>query len=278
MEYENRPVPENNLSTEHPLKEFFTLLAGLTVIVVLAVAALATLAQTLARQIPFRFEEQLLADGSFFSDQKLTPAEQRIEQYLRELGGGLAANMDLPPDMPLNIHYSSDDTVNAFAFLGGHIVIFKGLIDHMPHENSLAMVLAHEIAHIKRRHPIVAAGRGITVTVALAAMTGIGDSAVADLVSLIGVPLTLGFSRAQEEAADKDALAALQAYYGHVLGAEALFYVLEEHSFTEPPVFLSTHPATDARIQQITARQGEDTGKDTTPLPNFLKLKSTDQD
>ena len=50
--------------------------------------------------------------------------------------------MDLPKDMSITVHYSTDKTVNAMATLVGNIIIFQGLIDVLPNENALAMVMA----------------------------------------------------------------------------------------------------------------------------------------
>ena len=40
-----------------------------------------------------------------------------------------------------------DDTLNAFAAPGGYIWIYSGLIKYLDHEDDLAGVLGHEIAH-----------------------------------------------------------------------------------------------------------------------------------
>ena len=110
--------------------------------------------------------------------------------------------MDLPAEMQITVHYASDDTVNAMATLGGNIVVFQGLIDTVDSENALAMVLAHEIAHVRHRHPIVAMGRGFTVMLALSALSGVGDGMIQQWVGSMGMLPMLAFSREQEEAAD----------------------------------------------------------------------------
>ena len=63
---------------------------------------------------------------------------------------------------------------NAFATLGGHIAVTSGLYRRMPSENALALVLAHEIAHVSARDPISALGGSATLAllVALAVVAG----------------------------------------------------------------------------------------------------------
>ena len=47
------------------------------------------------------------------------------------------------------------DLVNAIAFPGGNILIFRGLLKKSPSADALAGVLAHEMQHILHRHGTV---------------------------------------------------------------------------------------------------------------------------
>lgn len=276
MSYENRQVPEGiNISHNHPLREFFTLLAGLVGIITAVVIVLGLLANLLAPLIPFSLEKKLLGSMEipWQSNGNSSQRDSEVQRYLQALGEKLAAEMDLPEAIELNIRYNNAATINAYATLGGNIVLYRGMLRRLPHENAVAMVLAHEIAHVKLRHPIVAAGRGITVALALASITGLSDNnMVAGLINQIGITSTLGFSRSQETAADEEALLALQRYYGHVSGAEALFAILQSSSSITPPDFLSTHPGSAQRIKRIKefAREHGSTGS-VTALPEELK-------
>ncbi|KPK67080.1 MAG: hypothetical protein AMJ84_13975 [Acidithiobacillales bacterium SM23_46] len=131
------------------------------------VAVLAYFAQSLARFIPYHYETQI-------ADQyrAMYPPRTEVTEYLQQLVDHLAIAQELPADMRLTVHYVDKDTINAFATVGGHIVVFRGLLEKMPNENALAMVLAHEIAHVKHRHPIQVLGRGVVVGLALSIVTG----------------------------------------------------------------------------------------------------------
>jgi len=276
MEYENRTVPEGiNVSKENPLKDFFILTFGLGAAVVALVVALSFLAGWLVQFVPFETEVMLTEKFSFseFMEpemQKEKQKEKKNEQqkaqqleeekkqkkiiaYLQNLANQLATAQQLPEGMFITVHYINTDTVNAFATLGGNVIIFRGLIEKLPNENALAMVMAHEIAHIKHRDPMVAAGRGLTVALALASLTGFGDGQVAQqLLNNVGLITTLSFNRNQEEKADAEALNTLLKYYGHAKGAEVLFEILEnEQAGSTPPLFLSTHPLNENRINTI---------------------------
>lgn len=273
MSYENPPQPEGiNVSDVHPLREFFSLLLMLLLIVAVSVTALTFAAQWLAQYIPFSTEQQL---ANLFSDQiemlhehdaaSTDPEVLKREAYIRELAQRLQSHMDLPEDMKITVHYSTDDTVNAFAMLGGHVVMFAGLVDQLPNENALAMVLAHEIAHVELRHPVVAMSRGLTVSLALASIFGLTDNAgVAQLVEWLGATSTLSFSRAQERAADRRAAQALLAEYGHLEGATDLFEVFADelgasdtNTGLQMPEFRATHPALSERIEALRAQARE---------------------
>ncbi len=247
---DNPAIPEGiNTGDEHPLKEFFWLLTGVVVFIGLLVAALSISAGWLAKYIPFKYETQIVER---FIDAEPQPSE--VQQYLQDMADRLAAAEDLPEEMRITVHYDDSDTVNAFATLGGHVFFFRGLIEALPNEDALAMVMAHEIAHIKHRHPVRALGRGVTIGIALSALAGVsGSSAGERLIGDVGLITSLSFSRGQESEADLTALAALVEAYGHAAGAIQLFDVFAdlEAEHVSLPAVLRTHPLSDNRRQKM---------------------------
>ena len=276
-EYKNPEIPEGiNVTQQHPLKEFLILLVGSVVAISSGVLLLTSLAGYLVQYVPFAQEKELLSglNPSWVKSEASDSARQK-QQYLQTLADQLAANMALPEDMTITVHYSEDETVNALATLGGNIVVFQGLIDVLPNENALAMLMAHEIAHIRHRHPIVALGRGFAVMLALTSMAGVGDGMMQEWVGSMSMLTLLSFSRTQEAEADADALQGLLRQYGHIDGANAFFvYAAGKPNMELSPLF-STHPGVEERIARI--RQfGNDhvikTKRELTPLPVFLKM------
>ena len=163
--------------------------------------------------------------------------------------------MRLPDSMTVQMHYTQARIPNAFATLGGHVAVTSELYRLMPSENALAMVLAHEIAHVKARDPIAALGGGASLALVFALVSGEADNLAPWLASLV----PLGYSRGAEQRADEEAVAALVARYGHAGGAASVFEVLAEHSGAiaeSVPTFLSTHPADAARIADLTRAAG----------------------
>lgn len=252
-DYENPTIPEGiNVTQQHPLKEFFILLVGSVVVISAAVLVLTSLAGYLVQYVPFAQEKALLSglNTSWMQPESSGTARQK-QQYLQTLADQLAGNMALPKDLTIKVHYSADKTVNAMATLGGNIVVFQGLIDVLPNENALAMVMAHEIAHIQHRHPIVALGRGFAVMLALTSMAGVGDGMMQEWVGNMSMLTLLSFSRKQEAEADAEALQGLLRQYGHVDGASAFFEHAAEMPNMEISPLLSTHPGVEERISRI---------------------------
>lgn len=278
MEYENPEIPEGiNVSREHHLKEFAVLVGGALALILAIVLILGWLAESIATRIPFSYEQEIAGDLS--KDVSNDPAQAAIEHELQSLADGLASHMQLAPEMRIRVHYVDDDTVNAFATLGGHVIMFRGLLEKMPNENALAMVLAHEIAHVQHRDPIVSLGRGVVVGLALAAIAGVSGSSLSDNVfGSAGTLTALSFNRNQERAADTRAVAAVAAHYGHVNGATAvfdLFTQLEAEHPLKPPEFMASHPNSSGRregiAEQANAHGWPTTGK-LTPLPQILQV------
>jgi Zn-dependent protease with chaperone function len=274
MSYDNPPVPhEVNVSAQKPVREFFRLAGGVLLLVALIVGAVYIGARLFAPYVPFRYETVI--NHYFWKDEDtaaLSPCEQEGTQALQNLADALAGRMGLPEDMRIRVHFVDEDIPNAYATLGGNVVIYRGVLENIESENALAMVLAHEIAHIKHRDPIVSLGGGVTVGLLFSALIGGSDGGA--LVSW-GMGLTqLSFSRDQENAADAAAIAALKAHYGYSNGADEFFnYVTrQEDIFGEKhtPAFLSAHPASSARLRDIQASFDAKT-QALTPLPEAIR-------
>jgi predicted Zn-dependent protease len=222
---ENRAPAEGiNASAEHPLKELWWLLAGALGVVVALVLAVSFAAQWLAPRIPYEYEARLAASLPPIATAPPTDSGRAVQRELQQIGDRLAARMNLPDGMQVRVGYSDAATINAFATLGGQTVFFRGLLARLDSEDALAMVMAHEIAHLKHRHATAALGRGVAVGVLLTVISAeLGRNAAAGVLSQAGLATTLSFNRDQEREADDSGLAALAAEYGHVGGAVDLF-------------------------------------------------------
>ncbi|MFK5913188.1 MAG: M48 family metallopeptidase [Woeseiaceae bacterium] len=250
MEYTNPELPEGiNTSKEHPLKDFFVLTIGLLAFVFISISILIVIVDNFADKIPFEMEKELPISNILKSQN-----EEPLPPYLKTLTQKILNSFTLPDEMEITFHYVNDDTVNAFATLGGHIFLYRGLIDKLKHEDELAMVIAHEIAHVKYRHPILSISHGIVVGVVLTAVSGAsGNESVNNFMGQTTLASLMRFSRDYEYQADKDAINSLIKLYGNADGAKGLFNVFKKEFGNNIPFeFLATHPLTDNRISQTT--------------------------
>ena len=267
MKYRNPNIPEGiNVTKRHPLKELFILLGGAMLLVSVLSWAFAQFGGGLARLVPFEYEQALVPDALQDSD-----AGSELDAYLKQLSERLQRQMAVPEEIAIKVHFSGDDVFNAFATLGGNVLLYRGLVERLPHENALAMLLAHEIAHVVHRDPIVGVGRGVGIQLVLSTMLGNPDLSV---LGNAGLYTQLYFNRDMERAADAAALAAVHGLYGHVEGAEALFEVIEaardRAGDGELPAVFSSHPLDRQRLNAIAKLAEENAWSRsgaTTPLP-----------
>jgi predicted Zn-dependent protease len=250
MQYSNPKIPEGiNTSKTNPLKEFAVLTAGVIFIAILILAVLVLLVDFFADKIPFQWEKEIPIERVLGNkDSAQLPA------YINALAQKVISNMQLPAKMDITVHYVNNDTVNAFATLGGHIVIYRGLLEKLTYEDELAGVIAHEVAHIKYRHPILGASHGLAVGLVLSIISSSSDGIVSSLLGNTSMITVMKFSRDYEYRADKDAIELLVNLYGHAGGALGLFDIFKASgSASEPIEFLNTHPLTENRISQTRA-------------------------
>jgi predicted Zn-dependent protease len=201
--------------------------------------------------------------------------------YLNEIVTALAINSK-KPEIFNGYHAAVLDSaeINAFSTSGGHIFITRGLLDCAVSEDTLAAVLAHEIAHIQLQHSIMAikssrVTNAIATTgssfagLALSDLAEILDEAAGDIVAA----MQEGYSQNQEFAADNLALELL-ADAGYE--PSSLVDMLQVLRKTQPPNpdgladglangLARTHPSPEDRIAQLERplRQYKDTVRDT---------------
>ena len=200
-----------------------------------------------------------------------------LQDYISELTLSIYDELEHEWDdsFELRVYVIESEQINAFATLGGHIFVFDGLMKALDDENSLAMVLAHEVAHVHNRDPLLGAGRGLLIQMAIAALSG--NSIDPSAINVGSEVVLTSYSREQESAADELALELLHKRYGHVGGATNLFEMidvdLDDEELEEFFEFLSTHPDTDDRIERLHALAEERgwTERDPVPYPDDVK-------
>jgi len=271
---ENRlPAEGINSSDEHPLREFAWLVGSALAALLLLMSLLAWGARWLAPHVPFS-AELALADRLGLAQPKPEHAAQTAS--LQQLAERVSAAMRLPSGMPITVVYDNAPVVNAYATIGGRIVVYRGLLHKLRSEDALAALLAHEIAHVRHRHVASSLGRGLAIATVLGLVSADAGAAVAQsaLGQAAGLAM-LGYSREQETQSDEDAVRAVLALYGHAGGLIELFSSLgqSEQGTGPAPTMLRTHPLTESRLQAVkasVARVGAALDGPVTPMPALL--------
>ena len=137
--------------------------------------------------------------------------------------------------------------VNAVALPGGHIFLFRGLLEKADSPNQVAGVLAHEMAHVIHRHGTEALIRETGLSIIFHALFGGADNGMGQ--TLFG----MSYSRGAEREADQTAVALLKSADIDTAGLANFFRAISNQGADLPPglAFLSTHPQSDARADFV---------------------------
>lgn len=146
-----------------------------------------------------------------------------------------------------------DDLVNAFAAPGGHILLFRGLIEDARSPEEIAGVVAHEIGHVIRRHPMEGFVRNMFSSLAAQLMFG-NVGAAGDLGMFGHMMMELSYSRDVELEADDHAVTLLENANIGTHGLRDFFMRMgkkEPLMRNEAFAYFSTHPEMAGRAERI---------------------------
>ena len=155
----------------------------------------------------------------------------------------------------------NDKIINAWCMPGGKIAVYTGLLKITQNTNALSIVMGHEIAHAVARHSVERMSQAMTInlgtTVADIFLGGainrtrntVGQNTGMDIFQL---GIMNPFGRKQESEAD---------YLGLIFSSLSGYNIKESVKLWERmaakkkgkeiPVFLSTHPSSQKRIENL---------------------------
>lgn len=181
-----------------------------------------------------------------------------VHNYINRLGNRIARHTER--DFNYQFYVVNIEEVNAFAVPGGYIYINRGVIERSRNMSELAGVLAHEIAHVDRRHGaaqlerVQRANLGLTAAFVLLGRMPTGLEALA--VDVAGAAIFARYSRGAEQEADAEAVDLLVASGINPNGLVSFFRTLMEEQRRQPSLveqWFASHPLTDDRIQETQA-------------------------
>ncbi len=180
-----------------------------------------------------------------------------VQRYVNRIGRWLASQSERP-DLPWLFGVLDDRDVNAFSTPGGNVFITKGLLAQMNSEAELAGVLAHEIAHVVRKHHVLAIKKGaqaelLTDLANDAIRQKGGDPKLAKLVSAGTEVYARGLDKNDEYEADRMGvvIAARGGYDPY--GLPAVLQTLQSLNPSDSSLALmfKTHPALGDRLELL---------------------------
>jgi predicted Zn-dependent protease len=122
-------------------------------------------------------------------------------RWLARIGTRVAAAAQ-PPDYPYEFNLVREDVNNAFAYPGGPIYVYDGLIDTLGgDEDQVAWVCAHEATHVREQHAIKRIERALGAQLLIEWLLG-GDTA-RDIGGAVTALALQHYSRDNEYEADR---------------------------------------------------------------------------
>jgi len=155
----------------------------------------------------------------------------------------------------------NDKVANAWCMPGGKIAVYTGLLKITKNINALSVVMGHEIAHAVARHSVERMSHAMTInlgtTVADIFLGGainrtrntVGQNTGLDIFQL---GIMNPFGRKQETEADYLGLI-FSSLSGYDIRESVKLWqrMSDKNKGKEPPVFLSTHPSSKKRIENL---------------------------
>lgn len=184
-------------------------------------------------------------------NQELTSRQVRIVRdssltdYVNNIGQRLARN-STRPNITYTFQVVDDDSVNAFATMGGFVYVNRGLVRTADNEAQLASVIGHEIGHITGRHAIKQM-RSTAIQRGLLAAGGLDRSTAVN----IGVELALRRPNSRRDEFEADELGLRMLSRAGYAQSEMIAFMQKLLNSRSVPTFLATHPATSDRITRL---------------------------
>jgi len=226
-------------------------LVALAAIIGVWFLALPPLAASLASRVPTEWEQKLgqsvvqvfTETHRICTDPEQVAAIERLTERLTPAGSG--------GPYTYSVQIVEDPLVNAMAAPGGHILVFRGLINDAGSADELAGVLAHEIEHVVQRHGVESILREMPAQLLVSSV--MGSSPLGGNVAQVAYSLgASSYQRNDEREADAGAVQRLAAAGISPAGMIDFFRRSaaegEEGTLLQ---YLSSHPASSERMAAL---------------------------
>ena len=216
-------------------------------------------AQAAAAYEQFRNKAKLINEGSQLKE---------IREIGKKIEIAVSAffNMENKTDPTKNFDWDyvlvdNDKMVNAWCMPGGKIAVYTGLLKITKNTDALSIVMGHEIAHAVAKHSVERASQAMTINLGTTVADIFLGGAINRTRNTIGrntgmdifqIGIFNPFGRKQETEADYLGLI-FSSLSGYDIRESVKLWqrMSEKNKGKEPPVFLSTHPSSKKRIENL---------------------------
>jgi predicted Zn-dependent protease len=222
--------------------------AGLMALSLLAGCGTLTVPQE--KMLGEEFSREIRREVILLRDSVVTGYVERIGQDIVRAAG--------PQPFAYHFYVVEDDEINAFAAPAGHVYIHTETILMARNVSELAGVIAHEVGHVVKRHIAENYGRqrntGIAHQGLVLAAGAFGGSPAAGAANLGGALAGMAylnkFGRDAERESDAFAVEVMPKAGYDPIGLVTFFKTLRSEAGSGGASFLSSHPATNERIEE----------------------------
>lgn len=203
---------------------------------------------------------------SFEQIKKDTPetSNANMRAYVQCIANAIIPQLNQDNDpAQWEVRVFADDQANAFALPGNKIGVYEGLFKYAVNQDQVATVMGHELAHVIAEHgnervsDQLAAQAGLTIAAIALGTSEVTDSNKALILAGLGLGVQYGvilpFSRTHESEADLIGLDLMAASGFNPRESVKLWQNMAK-SGGQAPEFLSTHPSSATRINDLNDR------------------------
>ena len=181
---------------------------------------------------------------------------QQVTHYFDSLGKKLGKESDWE-GLDYSVYIVNEPDMNHFSLPGGHIFIFRGIIDRAETLNQVAVIIAHEVAHVAHRHGVGRVSEKYAFAFAAQSIIGTNPEIAEQIVSnLYSEGTILDYPEEQEFFADKKAIEYCWKANYNPRGLLTIFDKMMTVQL-EKPEWLSllnlTHPSLSVRYKRANA-------------------------
>jgi beta-barrel assembly-enhancing protease len=175
---------------------------------------------------------------------KIHPSRE-ANAYVNVIGQRLART-SARPNIKYTFQVIDDDSINAFATMGGYVYVNSGLMRMADNEAQLASVIGHEIGHITGRHGLQQMKQRLIAS-GVSSLAGVDQNKLAQ----VGVELALRRPQSRTDEYDADRRGMDNVIKASYAPSAMPAFMSKLNSANNPPTFLSTHPSPPDRVANL---------------------------